>query len=46
MRKTAEELIEFIKESPDAFHAAAAVVKRLRAAGYESDHSTVVSALG
>ena len=35
MRKTAEELIQFIKESPDAFHAAAAVVKRLQAAGYE-----------
>ena len=35
MRKTAEELIQFIKESPDAFHAVAAVVKRLQAAGYE-----------
>ena len=35
MKKTAEELIQFIKESPDAFHAAAAVTARLKEEGYE-----------
>ena len=35
MKKTAEELVQFIKESPDAFHAAAAVVSRLKESGYE-----------
>ena len=42
MKKTAEELIAFIKESPDAFHATLAVTKRLEAEGYqklsEQDH--------
>ena len=35
MKKTAKELIQFIRESPDAFHAAAAVVLRLQENGYE-----------
>ena len=36
MNKTAKELIEFITESPDAFHAAAAVVSRLEKNGYQA----------
>ena len=50
MKKTAEELITFIKESPDAFHAADAVTRRLQAAGYEElkekDHWNLDSGKG
>ena len=50
MKKTAEELIAFIKESPDAFHAADAVTRRLQAAGYEElkerDHWNLASGKG
>ncbi len=50
MKKTAEELIAFIKESPDAFHAADAVTRRLQAAGYEElkerDHWNLDSGKG
>ena len=35
MKKTAGKLIAFIKESPDAFHAAAAVSERLEEKGYQ-----------
>lgn len=34
-RKTAEELLEFLKESPTAFHAVANIVKELKNAGFE-----------
>ena len=50
MKKTVEELIAFIKESPDAFHAADAVTRRLQAAGYEElkerDHWNLDSGKG
>lgn len=50
MKKTAEKLIAFIKESPDAFHAAAAVSERLEEKGYqklaEKDHWSLEAGKG
>ena len=34
-KEAAEELLQFIKESPDCFHAVEAQARRLRAEGFE-----------